>query len=392
MSLRDRLIDCCSRVIRWGATAFAGASTVSITATQAAYYSAFAAWLARGFLRRRLIARPTSVDRAVGFFLLAGILSTIASDRPVESLVGMKKLLLIPIIYVIADQAASKERARALAWLFIGFAAAVSLYGIVHHLLSGDPRLMATQALPTTAGGLLMMASCLALPLLVFGASGIERLLFLPTCGVLFLALIMTKTRGAWFGLLAGVATMAALKGWKYVVPFVLMVAVGFFLLPHDLSERLMVGFRSDYEGVQERLAMWKASLDIIRDYPVTGVGLVDLQQVHALYSRPGLTKIHGHMHNNLLQVAVTTGIFGLTTFLYLVFTLVREQFSAYCRTVRESTYPRALALGCIGASVGFITHGLFECTLCDAEIVMVFWLVVGMSLGIKGGIDCALD
>lgn len=392
MRLRDRLIDYCSRVMRWGATAFAAASTVSITATQAAYYAAFVAWLARGFLRRRLMARPTTVDKAVGFFFLAGILSTIASDRPIESLIGMKKLLLIPIIYVIADQAASRERARALTWLFIGFAAAVSLYGIIHHLLSGDPRLMATQTLPTTAGGLLMMAGCLALPLLLFGASGIERLLFLPSCGALFGALILTKTRGAWFGLVAGVAAMAALKGWKYVAALALILAVAFIFLPHGLSERLMVGFRSDYEGVQERMAMWRASVDIIGDYPVTGVGLVDLQRIHALYSRPGARKIHGHVHNNLLQVAVTTGIFGLTTFLYLVFTLLREQFGAYCRTARESAYSKALSLGCIGASVGFFTHGLFECNLCDAEIVMVFWFVVGLSLGIKGGIDCALD
>jgi len=392
MSRRDRLSESCARVIRWGTTGFAAAATISITATQIAYYSALAAWSVRAWKERRLPIPTSSFNGVIGLFFLAGVLSTFTSQRPLESLVGMKKLLLIPIVYVIADQMASASRARELARIVIGFAAIVSLYGIASYTFSGEARLMATQAMPITAGGLLMMVSCLAIPLAFYGTRGWERVLLLLSIGVMLLALILTKTRGAWIGFCAGVLAMAGVKGWRFLLGALLIVLVAWFLLPHELSERLMQGVRLEYEGVKERLAMWRASLMILHDFPVTGVGLIDLQQTHAVYSNPGVRKIHGHLHNNLVQVAVTMGIFGLTIFLGVLFTLVREQFAAHRRIAADKSYLKALSLGCLGVSVGFMTHGLFECTLCDAETVMLFWFVVGMSLGLKGEIDCALD
>jgi O-antigen ligase len=344
----------------------------------------------RSWLRKRFVLSGTPVDRAVGLFCLAGVLSTLTSPSPLESLVGLKKLLLIPIVYVIAEQATSSVRARELARLFIIFAALVSLYGIAYHLLAGGSRLAATQALPITAGGLFMIAGCLAIPLLLFGTAKWERLWLLFSLGSILSALALTKTRGAWIGLLAGLTVMTTVRGWKVLLAALAVFLVVFLLLPGEYGERLLEVFNLDYAGVRDRAAMWRSGIEIVHDYPVTGVGFIDLQGVHAVYSNPGLRRMHGHLHNNFLQIAVTTGIFGLTFFLYLLFTLLREQVIAYRRIASECAYQRALSLGCLGASVGFIIHGLFECNLCDAEVVMLFWFVAGLSLGLKGGTDCA--
>jgi len=47
------------------------------------------------------------------------------------------------------------------------------------------------------------------------------------------------------------------------------------------------------------------------------------------------------------------------------------------------ANFPRAFALGAVGGLAGFFTSGLVHYNWGDSEVVMVFYLIMGLSLAV---------
>lgn len=105
----------------------------------------------------------------------------------------------------------------------------------------------------------------------------------------------------------------------------------------------------------------WKAAIDMIKDYPLTGIGwgmwgsYYYKYGPYFLYNLPGLglTKVWiSSAHNAFLHVAATTGIFGLIPWLLLFGTISKEGLNIFRNSVDRTR--KTLALGCISSLVGF--------------------------------------
>jgi O-antigen ligase len=98
-----------------------------------------------------------------------------------------------------------------------------------------------------------------------------------------------------------------------------------------------------------------------------------------------------GHMHSNLLQIALERGVPALIVWLILLGVYARTLW----RIIRTSSsqignrqsaignFPRGLALGALGGLAGFFTSGLVHYNWGDSEVVMVFYLIMGLSLAV---------
>ena len=121
---------------------------------------------------------------------------------------------------------------------------------------------------------------------------------------------------------------------------------------------------------------MWRAGVEIWRDHPWTGVGLGDLIPVYRQYAPADAVQIHGHLHNNFIQVLASRGIVGLVAFVWLLISFG----VLFWRARSSDPETAALLLGIWGSFWGFLTMGLFEWNFGDVEITIPLYLVLGIS------------
>jgi O-antigen ligase len=90
-----------------------------------------------------------------------------------------------------------------------------------------------------------------------------------------------------------------------------------------------------------------------------------------------------GHMHSNLLQIALERGVPTLIVWLILLGLYVRMLW----RMVRDNAqddFARGLALGALGGLIGFFTSGLVHYNWGDSEEVTVFYFIMGLCLVVE--------
>jgi O-antigen ligase len=201
-------------------------------------------------------------------------------------------------------------------------------------------------------------------------------------------ALAMTVTRGSWIGFAVSVAVMLLLSasrrtmliGLACAIPLVL---AGVFLL----QQQRRVGFvdRAD-QSTSWREMVWREGFDLLVSKPrhlLVGVGMDSIKAHWREWHMfdDGRQPV-GHMHSNLLQIALERGVPALILWLMLFVVYIRMLW----RMVRTATdFKRGLALGALGGAVGFFTSGLVHYNWGDSEVVTVFYLIMGLVLAAQG-------
>ena len=126
------------------------------------------------------------------------------------------------------------------------------------------------------------------------------------------------------------------------------------------------------------RTALWTGR-EIFKDYPLTGCGFRCVDLVNSQYPDPtGHVKRLRGMHNNFIQLAVDTGILGLTAWLGIWFCFFRL---LYHKAVdRERDPPENWAVfGSAAAVLAFLAGGCFESNLYDSEVAMVLYFIMAL-------------
>ncbi len=141
-------------------------------------------------------------------------------------------------------------------------------------------------------------------------------------------ALIFTKSRGAWMSYPFGVAfvvlfliskRLLSLKSlFQLLLIFLLALALLFFSYP--MVKKRFLG--RDYQALAVRMPLNKAAFSVFKQFPVLGVGLNNFSEVFKEYDKTGFSRIfrgYKHVvHNMYLLIATETGVVGLTLFLLI--------------------------------------------------------------------------
>jgi O-antigen ligase len=238
----------------------------------------------------------------------------------------------------------------------------------------------------TTYAEVLQLIASLALGILLGlsqkrSATGL--LLLLAVAGLLF-ALAMTVTRGSWIGFAVSAVAMVLLSASRRTL-FILagcaipLVLAGVFLL----QQRRNIGFfDSNDQSTSWRQMVWKEGFNLLVSKPrhlLVGVGM---DSIKGHWREWGLfdhgRQPMGHMHSNLLQIALERGVPALIVWLLLFVIYIRMLW----RLIRQTTdFPRGLALGALGGAIGFFASGLVHYNWGDSEVVTVFYFIMGLTL-----------
>lgn len=230
------------------------------------------------------------------------------------------------------------------------------------------------------------------------GASWVLRLGALLFTLFLVAVLLLTQSRSAWLGAVAGLGVMGWLR-WRWLRWLLLAVAllgvVALFLAgPVQVAQTLFDGgpiARTETVvgpvSLEGRVELWNRALYAIQDFPFTGIGLGTFRRVvHVLYPLflVGWTVDLGHAHNLFLQVALDLGLPGLIAYLALVGTA-----SWICWRVAGGWGPADaspgephewLALGVLGSLVAFHVYGLTDTIALGAKPGVAFWMLLALA------------
>jgi O-antigen ligase len=186
--------------------------------------------------------------------------------------------------------------------------------------------------------------------------------LALPICAW---SLIISMTRNAWLGAIAGLAVVAALRAPRalWLLPTGLLAVL--VLRPATVIDRLTL---SDPSSV-DRYYMWQAGIDMILDKPVFGQGPGMILQTYPRYRWPEAPNpLAPHLHDNALQITAERGLPCLVFWLWLVAAAMGDAW----RECRRGLYGRGwVAPGALALLTAVMISGLFEYTFGDSEVLM---------------------
>jgi putative inorganic carbon (HCO3(-)) transporter len=225
-----------------------------------------------------------------------------------------------------------------------------------------------------------MLVGLMTLAQVLFRTHTRQVLWVLPALLILMASLTMTHTRSAWLGFLVGCGVLLGLYKKKLLLALPLLGLAVFLLVPSAVKMRALSMLDRRDATAQQRLSMWSSGWRIVRDHPWTGIGMGAIAQVFQRYRDPESpikpTRRLGHLHNNIVQVAVERGLLGLAAWLWLWVAYLWQAWLIYRRLGPEHPGGKALVAGSLASVIGFHVAGLFEHTFGDSEVVtLVFFL-----------------
>ena len=364
------------RLDRWpllALAAFVAAVQFSIAVSQILLALTVFLWLARLHLRRERPAAPPFFTPLAVYAGLTLVSCAFSSD-PVASLRDSRQLLLflvVPVTYALA----TRDRAPLLITTLITAGAISATIGVVQYaLLQYDTlgrRPDGALSHYMTYAGTLMLVLTAVVARLVFAPRG--RAWAAVVMPALVGALVLTFTRNAWVGALAGIALLLLLRDFRLIGIVPILVALVFALAPPRITTRMMSMFDLQDPSNRDRVAMARMAGAIVRDHPLTGAGPNMIPRIYDRYRSPDPVNVRNpHLHNVPLQIAAERGLPALAAWL---------AFIAACTAglVRLARRPdvRPLAATGLGALAAMLSAGLFEYNFGDSEVLMLFLFLI---------------
>jgi putative inorganic carbon (HCO3(-)) transporter len=234
----------------------------------------------------------------------------------------------------------------------------------------------------------LPLALCLALP------SESKRHIWIRiTLLIVFLIqaliLILTKSRGGYIALGVGLWLTLWLSGrrrWSIALTLLAVLAVAWLVTRPSTGAAEGLGQAQaalDASTWSFRQIVWQTGLQIVGDFPFTGVGLGTFNDVAELLygfyapNNPGA-------HNLFLQAAVDLGVLGLISFVAILLLVVWVAFQAYVRfDGAHQNLLRAVAIGGLSGIMATIAHGLVDSHTWGSKGAFIPWMVMGLVVAL---------
>lgn len=388
---KERLASILEQLTQLSMVGFVASLPVSIAFCQSSLGIGWISWLLKCLVEKRWNGFKTPLDLSFGLFLASALLSTVFSLSPWESFISLKKFYLLSVAYFIGFNIRGAARLLELMRLFLLMTALTGVYGMVMFGYGYQPRLLATQGMALTSGGIFMLAGLMTLAWNHYESQrkgNWLRMLSLAASALLLSSLVLTRTVSSWIGMMAGIPVMLR-SWWKRAAMMALtaLLLAGIFYTARNLRLSFIFYYGNKATSWNMRLGFWRMGWQLFKERPVVGTGLIDLGQLlKEKRTAEDVTiwqdiPMGGHLHNNFIQIAVTRGMVGLTAFLFMwfsVFAMTAKLMNSRSRIVG------IFAGGILSVLVGFHVNGLAEWNFSDSEVVTIVWFLVGLSLALR--------
>ncbi|WJW76297.1 O-antigen ligase family protein [Thiohalobacter sp. IOR34] len=388
-----------------------GASGIGITGSLLIVFALYALLLYRYMagLQQPLFRYNRMLLWAPLLYMAAGVLSLLNADYPELTLLGLLRLgtMLLTLIIVM-----NIRSYRHVAIFIIALSANVALQGAlaatqyatgnslglgifgeeslvtqnIGHVVS---RATATVGHPNILGYFFEITLPIIFGLFIVAKGIWKKLWFLGVLGIGLVGIGTTLSRGAWISLPVGLFIVFWVLYRKQIFKiasaasgFVLgcIFLVGLYYAFPTIEKRFS---HTDYKSSASRMPLNLASISIIKQFPITGVGLNNFSEVFKRYDTTGKSRIfkgYKHVvHNLYLFVWTEVGTIGFIAFLWVFIATFLVARSAY---PRAPPWAKAVLVGICAGIVSHMIHGMvdpgFKVTLNISLMIYAFIGLVG--------------
>ncbi len=338
--------------------------------------------------------RFTALDYAVLAFLIVSSTATLLADYRQFALREFRVIILEPIAYYALIRAAKLDRQAV--WRIVDFlmlaGVLVAVIGLVQYTFNlniitaeeGVRRLRSVYGSPNNVGLFLGRVFPIGLALLLLGR-GRRRVLYGLALLPIIAAILLSQSRGAIFiGVPLSILAIGLLAGGRWLWAALGVIVVGAIAaIPLLNSPRVQAFFNSGGGTSFFRLALWKSTLELIRDHPLFGVGPDNfLYAYRGRYMLPEAWQESSlsHPHNVVLDFAARLGLIGLGVFIWLQIAFWSAAFRAM-RQAKQSLASDhwALIIGLMASMIDFLSHGLVDASYFVVDLAFVFMLTLAL-------------
>jgi putative inorganic carbon (HCO3(-)) transporter len=353
------------------------------------------------------------VDGLVLLFFAINIIAAFSSHYLMPSLHGLMKLAVYIgayFLFVAIMQINRTQRIFAICAGLVLCGFAVACYGLYQYKIGVAPlatwedptiedkvtRIYSTLNNPNLLAGYLLpiLPISMVMTIITFLRNKMWRiasLFFLISSISIFLAIILTGSRGAYIGLACSLFCFFVIcMMWLWqkkpktriflVLICILLPVIALFAIHSmpSLEHRITSIFVGrEHSSNSYRLNVWHSSYLMFLDNWWFGIGPGNktFRLIYGLYMESGFDALGTYCVP--LEIAVETGIFGLIAFFAMLIVIFARAHIITWLT--ENAYERWLVIGAITAIVGIMSHGLVDTVFYRPQVQFIFWLMVAI-------------
>jgi putative inorganic carbon (HCO3(-)) transporter len=331
--------------------------------------------------------------------------------------IGWQKLTLYLLLFALLARVLRSPRIRSwLVTVYLLTALAVSVYGLQQWIsgaaalatwvdptspLSKTTRVYSYLGNPNLLAGYLLPAVVFSITSFFSWRSWMQKGLAVLMAAVNGACLMLTFSRGGWIGLVFSLFVLLLLlahwwsiylpRFWRtWALPIVLGTASVVVILAVVVVEPLRDRVGSIFAGRGDssnnfRINVWMAVIEMIKDYPVLGIGPGNsaFNKIYPLYMKARYSALSAY--SILLEVALETGLIGLTCFLWLLLVVLNQGWRALQQLRHGGDRTGYLLIGAIASLFGMFGHGLVDTVLYRPEVNTLWWLMLAMIASYYG-------
>jgi len=370
----------------------------------------FAGFLIVGFLAKKLLKKEriftkTPINLPLLLLFLITCLSIFNSIDYSDSLKGgaFKLLRYVLILFILVSELRDRSHIKKVVFsIGVGLALA-SIDGIWQVVTGYDfirgyapvinlgiVRATASFKDSNVLGIYLSAFSPILFGLSLYYFKGTKRILLGFLSSLVFIGIILTYSRPTLLAIYLALFILAVVRKNKLLISLLVIVTIlSPILVPKSVKEWVR---EVDYNPLRfmcndDRIAIYRNSLNMIREHPVIGVGANTFMKNYRAYKespeyRNVITSDFVYAHNNFLHMAAEIGLFGLGVFIWLLHRLFRICFAIYKRF--NDDFIKVISLSLLTCITAFLVNGLAESSLYYSRVAVIFWFLVGFSLALN--------
>ncbi len=244
-----------------------------------------------------------------------------------------------------------------------------------------DGRVLGTFKSPNNLGAYLTLLLPVALGLALSSADRLYRRLGGLAFALGSVVLVMSFSRGAWFGFAVSIGWMLVVawrRKWLVGLAPVAVVAAALLFFVMFQDEILLRVGEYNNQAARSRLPLMDLAFEMIRDAPLFGVGANNFAAsldpyVTVEFSRDWIATVH----NKYLLVWAETGILALLAFLWVLVSAIRTGWRG------STTGDRLLAPIALGLAAGIVAN-MIHMTVDRFHFrpqIQMLWVVIALIL-----------
>ncbi len=333
--------------------------------------------------------RRTRLTKPILAMVLAGAAYLILDLTTLSiNIEGFRAMFQYMFVFFVAFYLTDRpEQARDLLSVLVVIGFLMALFGIYQWIVKAPmlgrwidateavrTRVFSITTSPNALGSQMAMLTPIALGLFMQEKNWAKKILWLGAAGAMAVCLVFTFSRGAWLAFAGAIALTGILYDRRILIAGVIAGIIAVIFVP-AVNQRIAYLFTPEYlmkSAQSGRISRWLEAYDQMRNNPLFGVGLGHFGG--AVASRHYGTF---YVDNYYIKTLAEMGLVGLSLFLWLILTTLKEGYVSMKRL--SSPRLRFMAAGMFAGLLAIVLHNGVENIFEIPYLNIYFWLVAGL-------------